>query len=143
MELAKIEKLLEKYFEGETNVKEEQILQAYFNTSNVAPHLKEYQPLFQYFSVAQSETFTKELAIQPRKFYNSRWLAVASVFVVGMSVYFTMHLQQKRQEEEALLAFQETKKALQLLSKRFNSGAEKVAYLNNFEHTKNQVFKNK
>lgn len=142
MELAKIEKLLEKYFEGETNVQEEQLLQAYFNTSNVAPHLVEYQPLFQYFSVAQNETFTKELTIQPRKSY-SRWLAIASVFVVGMSVYFTMHFQQQRQEKEVLLAFEETKEALNLLSKRFNNGVEKVAYLNEFEQTKNQVFKNK
>ena len=53
------------------------------------------------------------------------------------------YLEQKREKEEALAAYLETKEALQLLSGKFNKGIEKVAYLNEFEQTKNQIFKTK
>lgn len=142
MELAKIEKLIEKYTEAGTTVQEEQELREYFNGTNVAPHLAHYQPMFQYFSLAKQETFTKELPLQPRKSNNRRWLAIASVFVLSMGTYFTYQINQQRTEEaEALLAYHKTKKALQLLSQRFNQGADKVAYLSEFEQAKNQVFK--
>lgn len=144
MELARIEKLIDKYEDATTSIKEEHELRAYFNGPNVAPHLVHYQPMFQYLSIAKQETFTKELPLQPSKSTNRRWLAIASVFVLSMGTYFTYQINQKRIEEERFLAqktYQETKKALQLLSQRFNQGAYKVGYLGEFEQAKNQVFK--
>ncbi|MEM9918242.1 MAG: hypothetical protein AAF990_09120 [Bacteroidota bacterium] len=41
--------LLEKYWEGNTSLEEEQQLRAYFNGADVAPELLPYQPLFQFF----------------------------------------------------------------------------------------------
>jgi hypothetical protein len=49
MELANIEKLVEKYLNAETSLKEEQTLKHYFTNGNVAPHLQEYSYLFNYF----------------------------------------------------------------------------------------------
>ena len=46
MELANIEKLLEKYLNAETTIAEEKMLKNYFLNDNVAPHLIEYQALF-------------------------------------------------------------------------------------------------
>ena len=43
MEFNKMEALLEKYFEGETSIAEENELKDYFSSSNVAPHLEQYQ----------------------------------------------------------------------------------------------------
>ena len=46
MELANIEKLLEKYQNATTTIAEENKLKDYFLSNNVAPHLQEYQALF-------------------------------------------------------------------------------------------------
>lgn len=43
MELVKIEDLLEKYFQGETSIAEENELRNYFSSSNVAQHLEQLQ----------------------------------------------------------------------------------------------------
>ncbi|MFD0962965.1 hypothetical protein [Pseudofulvibacter geojedonensis] len=141
MELARIEKLIDKYEEATTTIQEEQELRAYFNGTNVAPHLEHYQPVFQYLSMAKQETFTKELPLQPRKSNYRRWLAIASVFVLSMSTYFVYQTSQPSEEEKVLMAYKETKEALQMLSKHFNQGAEKVTYLGKFDQAKNQVFK--
>ena len=55
MELHNIEKLIEKYMEATTTVAEEEIVRAYFLKGDVAPHLKEYTAMFQYFSIAKEE----------------------------------------------------------------------------------------
>ena len=69
MALNKIEQLLEKYFEGETSIAEEQVLKEYFNTENVAPHLEMHKPLFCYFSDAKTDkmNFTPVLPSKKRK----------------------------------------------------------------------------
>ena len=68
MELASIEKLLEKYLNATTSVQEEEILKKYFNSKEVAPHLKEYGMMFEYFKQSKSETFTKTIQLKPKNF---------------------------------------------------------------------------
>lgn len=141
MELANIEKLIAKYLEATTSIAEEKELKKYFSSTNVAPHLEQYKPLFQYFANAKNETYTKTVPLQPRK-KNFRWTSVAAVFVLGFSLYITGdYYVEKQEEKKALATYLETKEALQLLSGKFNKGIEKVAYLNEFEQTKNQIFK--
>ena len=43
-----IDGLLNKYFEGETTLEDEQTLRAYFNQNNLPEHLKELAPMFIY-----------------------------------------------------------------------------------------------
>lgn len=143
MELANIEKLIAKYLEAETSIAEEITLKTYFSSTDVAPHLEQYKPLFQYFANAKNETYTKTVPLQPRK-KHFRWTSVAAVFVLGFSLYMTGDFYIKYEEEKkAKEAYFKTKEALQLLSGKFNKGAGKVAYLNEFEQTKNQIFKTK
>ncbi len=63
MESQIIEKLLDRYFEGETTGAEEAKLKAYFSSGDVAPHLQQYIPMFCYFEQAKTDTFTKEVSL--------------------------------------------------------------------------------
>lgn len=58
-------------------------------------------------------------------------------------IYFGNEYQEKKnyEQEQARLAYNETKKALNLLASNFNRGTEKVAYLNEFENTKQKIYK--
>lgn len=58
-----IDELLEKYFEGETEISEEQTLKAYFSGNNVEARHENYSSLFTYFTKAKEVSFDKE--IQP------------------------------------------------------------------------------
>jgi len=141
MELANIEQLLEKYFEAKTTIAEEKVLQEYFSQAEVAPHLEDYRSLFQYFSIAKEEQFTKHVPLKTkRNFY--KWISVAAVAVLVLGVYFgNQPLDIDSQERaEAEVAYQETKKALAMISQNLNKGKEKMLYLNEFEKTKNKVF---
>lgn len=140
MELNNIEKIIEKYLEAETSIAEEKELRNYFSSPNVAPHLEQYKYMFQYFTIAKNETSSRSVPLKPRKNYY-KWITVAASFVLAFGFYTYNSVKSNTQEEEALLAYYQTKKALQLVSSNFNIGAQKVGYLNEFENTKNQIFK--
>ncbi|MEZ4808855.1 MAG: hypothetical protein R2819_00730 [Allomuricauda sp.] len=138
MELDNIEKLLEKYFEGTTTVAEERTLGAYFSQENVATHLVQYKPLFNYFSIAKEERYTKQVPLKPRVNYY-KWLSVAAVAVLTFGIYFGNQYQERKQAE---YAYNETKKAFELLAENFGRGTEKVAYLQEFEAAKQKIYNN-
>ena len=141
MELDNIEKLLEKYFEATATSAEEKQLREYFSNEEVAPQLEQYKPLFAYFSEAKQERFTKQVPLKPRKNYY-KWLSIAAVAVIAFGIYFGNAYQERQLEkEQALYAYNETKKALNLLAENFGKGTEKVAYLNEFEETKQKIYK--
>ncbi|WP_297792132.1 hypothetical protein [uncultured Eudoraea sp.] len=138
MELDKIEKLLEKYFEATTTVAEEKQLRKYFSQDAVAPHLEQYAPMFTYFSTAKDERFTKQVPLKPRVSYY-KWISIAAVAVIAFGIFFGNDY---RQQMEAEYAYNETKKALNLLAVNLERGTEKVGYLNEFEETKQKIYKN-
>lgn len=138
MELDNIEKLLEKYFEATTTVAEEKELQTYFSQESVATHLEQYKPMFSYFSNAKEERYTKQVPLKPRNNYY-KWISVAAVTVLTFGIYFGNEYQEKKQAE---YAYQETKKAFELLATNFGKGTEKVAYLQEFETAKQKIYNN-
>ncbi|MFC4479603.1 hypothetical protein [Flavobacterium chungangensis] len=152
MELNKIEDILEKYFQGETSIAEENQLKEYFSSPNVAQHLEQYKPMFGYFSQAKEQKSTYEIPLQSKK-RNVAWLSIAAsaVVLLGIGTYFFMSEQKETtavasqtelgtydNPEEALKA---TQKALALLSNNVNVGIESVQYINEFEQSKNKIFK--
>jgi hypothetical protein len=138
MELDNIEKLLEKYFEAATTVAEEQTLRAYFEGDEVAPHLQQYGPMFGYFSKARNERFTGQIPLTTRKNL-SRWISVAAVAVLIFGIYLGKNYQEQQKAE---YAYNQTKEALRLLAENLDRGTEKVAYLNEFEVTKQKILNN-
>ena len=164
MVLDKIEKLLEKYDNGETTLQEEQQLKNYFVQETVAPHLEVYKPMFVYFLQTQKEQFTKEVPLQPKKTYTLyKWISVAAIAVLMFGIYTQVGNQSKSLDEltqDELVAYNQTMEAFNLLASNFNKGTESInalslvstslekgteniSYLEEFSNTTNKIFKNK
>ena len=133
MELAKIEKLLEKYFEAETSIKEEAILKEYFNNEEVPAHLMEYKEMFGFFSASSMETSTRsiELTKESKRGISIKWLSIAAMLVFFIGIY-SVYQRNEAEKEEARLAYMETQKALNLISNSLNKGTVAIAQLDNF-----------
>ena len=160
MVLNNIEKLLEKYDNGETTLQEEQQLKHYFTKETVAPHLEVYKPMFQYFVITKEEQFTKDVPLKPRKTLALyKWISVAAVAVLMFGVYTQVNKPSELNDDQ-LLAYNQTMDALNLVSSQFkkgndnmealglmssslNKGTENMAYINQFSDTTNKIFKNK
>ena len=144
MELAKIESLLDSYFEGETSLDQESILRDYFLSANVAPHLMAYQGLFLGLKNTQKEVSKREVSL-PQASSNSRrwWLSIAASVVVLIGVVGLQFSgnQITAEEQHALAELNKTKETLLLMSKSFNKGTQEIAVLGQFTETKNRIFK--
>ena len=146
MESNKIEQLLELYLEGETTSAEEKELQYYFSSSNVAPHLEQYKPLFNYFSQAKKQEYLKEFPKQ-HKNPKLRWISIAAsvVLVLGVGSYLFLNESHQNKDlgtyDDPEIAFRETQKALALLSNNVNTGIESVQYIEEYQNSKNLIFK--
>ena len=148
MELKLVEQLLDKYFEGTTTIGEEKQIKAYFSSNDVAPHLAKYQALFGYFETQKETQFEQKLLVQPGKRFSVKWMGIAASFVVlfGLASFYFSTPEPKQDDlgtydnpEEALAA---TKKALTLVSQKINVGIGGINYINEYEQSKNRIFKN-
>jgi hypothetical protein len=141
MELVNIEKLLEKYFEGETSLEQEAELRRYFTSHKVPAHLEAYQDLFGYFESKASESFKKPLLPVKKAKLSYKWLSVAASIALLISVF--IYNKNETKKEQLAQSYQSTQQALQLISKSLNKGAFAMAQLQEFEKTKTKVFKEK
>ncbi|MGY0408886.1 MAG: hypothetical protein ACWIPJ_11145 [Polaribacter sp.] len=144
MELANIEKLIEKYLNAETTLQEEATLKNYFIKGIVAPDLQEYKYLFSYFAASKEETFTKTIQLEPKKSKkkNIVWLSVAVSIMLLFSLFlgkneYNKHLQRKKAEEQ----FAQISKGLKLISANLQKGEQAVASLYTYEDTVNKILK--
>lgn len=146
MESDKIEKVLEKYFEARTTASEEATLRAYFSQAEVAEHLAQYAPMFQFFSKEKEQRFTKEVLkskgdISRRIWYS--WVSAAAIVLLLVGVYFNTSTSSSTLEDEytqeEIAAAQE---ALSLLSSSFNKGVGQIVYLEEFEKNTNRFLDN-
>ena len=137
MELARIEKLMESYFEGTTTLDQEKELRLFFKTGPVPPHLEVYEPLFMGFELAREERSTKEIAIEEPRTNRRFWslsIAASVLIALGAIAYTFTQNGLTTEEEEALAAFKKTKETMYMFSKNFNEGTEKIAHLNEFSN---------
>ena len=135
MELAKIEQLLEAYFEGQTSLEQEQELREYFLNEELPPHLEMYKPMFAGFQLAEQEAADFEIEL-PKEKVNNFWfyrVAASAVIFLGLAgFYFTQNTGYTEEEQLALESYQEVRATMMMLSKNLNQGAESVQLLDAF-----------
>lgn len=145
MELSKIENLLDAYFEGRTNLEEEEVLMDYFCNRHVANHLLQYKPIFIGLSAARKEQSKRSFEIpESGTAKNTVWryaVAGALVVTIGIGSFFLSNPGMSAEEQEALTAFENSKEALRFLSENLNKGAHKMYYVEVFETSKSKVFR--
>ena len=142
MELTNIEKLLVKYENAETTLEEENSLRTYFSSNEVAPHLKEYQLLFNYFKSNTDKTYTKKIILNT-KIINNNWRMVAASVILLLSTYSGLHIindyNEKKQAAENLA---QITNVLKLVSTSLNKGNQALKRLHVYEDSVNKIFKN-
>ena len=144
MELANIEKLVEKYLNAETSLQEETTLKNYFTGGNVAPHLQEYEYMFNYFATTKDEKFTKTIQLKPKKSKqrNFKWLSVAASVMLLFSVFIgKQQYDEYQQRKKAEEIYAQVTKGFQLLSTNLKKGEQAVAQLHSYENKVNNALK--
>jgi hypothetical protein len=138
----RIDLLLEKYFEGETSIEDEQRLKTYFNGEEVEEEHKQFAPLFNYYSEAQTEVLEKSLSIHKAKtlhIVRRSMMGIAAGLVILLASVFVMDNYQSQQQANALAisieeaeaeeALETTMEALAFLGIKFNKGTESLDQL--------------
>ncbi|HRM13105.1 MAG TPA: hypothetical protein PLV47_09125 [Flavobacterium sp.] len=140
MASVKIENLVEKYFQAETSIAEENELRNYFSSQNVVAHLEQYKPLFGYLSLAAAPQFKREFLPQSKK-NTVMWVSIAASVVVllGIGTCATKGSDLGTYDDPEK-AFRATQKALSLLSANVNVGIESVMYVQEYKITKEKIF---
>lgn len=135
MESAKIERLLEVYFEGNTTLEQELTLRSYFTEGDVAVHLEAYIPIFEGFVSARNEVSGKEISLPESGFkIKTWWYGVAAMLIVAFSVGSMVFSNSglTGEEQDALAALNETRETMLLFSSSLNMGTASMAHLNEF-----------
>jgi hypothetical protein len=144
MESAEIKELLEKYFEGETTVAEEKELARYF-AGPVAPELEMYRSYFGFFAQEKEVSLPVKQLQQVRKLQYTFISAAAAILVLLGIGYYSFYGTESTGKSGVINdpqeAYQETQKALMMLSGHLNKGVESMQYLEKVEESKNRIFK--
>ncbi len=152
MDYKNIEALLEKYWNAETSLEEEQRLHEFFRGSDVPEHLKEAAELFRYFGEEKNKSIadpsfdkavTKQLSqrhggkvIEMKNWFQVARVAagilviVAAIFLIGQEVRKSSPDKMIDDESDPQLAFEETKKALLMISKGFHKAEKEASQIN-------------
>ena len=142
MELANIERLLVKYENAETTLKEEDALRTYFASNKVAPHLKEYQLIFNYFKSNSDETYTKKIILNTKP-KNNNWRMVAASIILLFCAYSGLHkINQYNEKKQAAENLAQITNVLKIVSTHLNKGNQALKKLHVYEDSVNKIFKN-
>lgn len=92
-----IKKLLDRYFEGASSIKEEQLLKTYFTSNNIDSEFEEFKHLFAFFAhekqIKTSSSFELPSIRKPAKTVQlraRRW-AAAAILVLSISSWYFMN----------------------------------------------------
>lgn len=78
-----IDKLLDKYFEGETSLQEEKVLRSYFLGTKIEERHKVFKPMFNFFSEEKNETSTQKRHTYPVRM----WIGIAASILLLAGIW--------------------------------------------------------
>jgi hypothetical protein len=161
MDSNKIEALLQKYWNCETTLEEEQQLRQYFRDEAIPEPWKETAAMFRYFEENKKkslndvafDTRVMDTVQTPKRgkmvkfFYNTMRIA-AGVTVLLTATWFVRNEVRKTTPQEMVdtyddpkLAFEETKKALLMISKSFGTAETQTKKINMFNEAQEEIKK--
>jgi hypothetical protein len=163
MDSNKINDLLAKYWNCETSLEEEQQLHEYFKGGEIPEQLKETAALFQYFGQHKKKSLNDDAFEQRvlekvktpaqgkmvRILYNTMRIAagvavlLAAIWFVRKEVRTTTPQAVVDTYDDPQLAFEETKKALLMISKSFGKAEEQTRKINMFNEAQEDIQKDK
>jgi|GEM_PF-183318 len=159
MNTREIKTLVDKYFEGETTLQEEEQLKYFFNSDEVPEELQELVPVFTFFKeekrivpsgklngqILQIPVTARILPFMQRR---SFWLTVAGIaasilLIVTIVIesgknrpsYQDHFTQSGFTREEAQIAYKQTQQALAYVSEKFNRGTEPLSQVAKIEYS--------
>ena len=160
MDSKNLEQLLEKYWNCETTLEEEQQLRAFFQNGTIPDAMKDTATLFRFFEAEKNKTLqenfektvTKELRqrqggkiISMVSFANIARIA-AGVLVVVVATYFIRQEVRKSYPQELQdtysdpkMALEETKKALLMISNSFNKAQRDAGKIKAFNEAEEKI----
>ncbi len=164
MVFSEIKKLIERYENAETTLKEEDMLREYFSGDDIDPRFEAYKPMFSYFSLTQSEQFTKDVPLKPERTYRLyQWISVAAVVVIMLGLVFInpfsttqktyadLSPEEQREYHDAMMAFNllssnfkkgtDNLSAMTQLSSAMKQGEESFTRLTEFDNATDKIFK--
>ena len=158
MDSKRLEELLQRYWECETSLEEEQELREYFCTEQVPEQWKEASTLFHYFEKQRKQTLTgtfDESVVTKINAPKGRMMSLvqislriaAGVAVVLAAVFFVRQEIRKNSNELVLedtyddpeKALEETKKALMMISKGFGRAEAQAKKINLINEAQDKI----
>lgn len=145
-----IEKLLEKYFHGETSLSEERTLREFFRQDELPPHLAELKDQFIMFDEESGkvlpddfdESLFEEVNQQERRskaskravFYYIGGVAATILIIVSIFIRFdSFTTRTENSTMDADMAFAEASRILFFVSDKFNQGAKPLKKVARFD----------
>jgi hypothetical protein len=162
MNSKKVEALLEKYWEGSSNEKEELELKSFFSTKEGSYHKdskffhylntkKEDDPLDEAFDHQILDSIQKNTKSTGSVNFKYWYMAASIALLLTMGIIFKYANTPKDPAPQIVVvdtyedpqkAFEETKKALLFLSTKLNQGSEYAAQLSKFEQSQEIIKQN-
>jgi hypothetical protein len=161
MDSEHIDALLEKYWKSETSVEEEKELQALLIEKPVPDHLKETAALFRYFDRQKRKSLTdisfdrdvirkiqapamgkvRALLFNTMRIAAGVVVLIVAIWLVRMEVREITPAQTTDTYDDPEMAFEETKKALMMISKSFSTAEQQAKKINLFNEAQQEIQK--
>jgi len=158
METKKVKQLLQRYFNGESTLTEERLLESYFQSGNVADELKEYTGFFSGITgLSESERDVELegeimdfiLKKEPREKQKTRWLwqmvtgIAASIIIVLGGILFYQHEKEPFKDtfDNPEIAYAYAEQTLGYVSAKYNKGLSALANFDKLETAKEPLHK--
>jgi hypothetical protein len=160
MDSNRLDELLKKYWDCETGLEEEQELRAFFSGSKVPEQYKNAAPLFRYFNESKKKSLKDDAVegrvlqiVRPAKskmvrlFLNSMRIAAGIAVLMVAFVVIRNEIRKTTPQEivdtfdDPQLAFEETKKALRLISQGIGQAETEARKINMFNEAREEIKK--